>query len=114
MKTNLSALTTLPTREPKKKRASRRTKTRVPKWRLWLDVALAWIATLRPTRTPRRLRLCETVSLGEKRFAAVVEFEDRRFLVGGAATSVSLLAELQSSSFADTLSDKASVVAEAK
>jgi flagellar biogenesis protein FliO len=58
--------------------------------------------------------LCETVSFGEKRFAAVVEFEDRRFLIGGASNSVSLLAELPQASFANALSHHASVTPEAK
>jgi flagellar biogenesis protein FliO len=79
-----------------------------------MDAALTWVQAHRPARTPRRLRLCETVSFGEKRFAAVVEFEDRRFLIGGAANSVSLLADLQQVSFANALSQKVSVTQEAK
>ena len=50
----------------------------------------------------RRLRLCETVSLGEKRFLALVEVGHQEFLVGGAGGSVALLKEL--SSAADTAS----------
>src|SRR5690242_597744 len=38
----------------------------------------------------KNLVLCETVSLGEKRFVAVVQFENERFLVGGSNASVSL------------------------
>jgi flagellar biogenesis protein FliO len=40
------------------------------------------------------LRLCETLSLGEKRFVAVIQFETQQFLVGGSARSVNLLARL--------------------
>ncbi|MGA2813062.1 MAG: flagellar biosynthetic protein FliO [Candidatus Acidiferrum sp.] len=42
-------------------------------------------------RRERSLRVCETVSLGEKRFVAVVQFERRRFLLGVTPHSVSLL-----------------------
>jgi len=45
-------------------------------------------------RPPRQLRLCESLALGERRFVAVVEFERQRFLIGGAAGSVALLAHL--------------------
>jgi len=45
-------------------------------------------------RAPRRLRLCESLPLGERRFVAVVEFEDARFLVGGTASSMVLLSRL--------------------
>ena len=37
-------------------------------------------------RTPRRLRLCESLPLGERRFVAVVEFE--RIAISGGGTSV--------------------------
>ncbi len=43
---------------------------------------------------PRRLRLCESLALGERRFVAVIEFEQARFLVGGTASSLVLLARL--------------------
>lgn len=45
-------------------------------------------------RPPRRLRLCESLPLGERRFVAVVEFERMRFLVGGTSVSMVLLAQL--------------------
>jgi flagellar biogenesis protein FliO len=45
-------------------------------------------------RPPRRLRLCESLALGERRFVAVIEFEQARFLVGGTASSLVLLARL--------------------
>jgi flagellar biogenesis protein FliO len=46
-------------------------------------------------RRPRRLRLCESLALGERRFVAVVEFDHARFLVGGTAASLVLLARLE-------------------
>lgn len=43
---------------------------------------------------PKQLRVAETVSLGEKRFVAIVQVEGQRFLIGGGAAGVSLLTEL--------------------
>ena len=48
-------------------------------------------------RSMRRLRLSETLSLGEKRFLAVVQFQQQEFLVGGTGNSIALLARLDSS-----------------
>ena len=45
-------------------------------------------------RSARRLRLSETLSLGEKRFLAVVQFQQQEFLVGGTGSSIALLAKL--------------------
>jgi flagellar biogenesis protein FliO len=54
-----------------------------------------WERTLRISgRAPRRLRLCESLPLGERRFVAVVEFEAARFLVGGTSSSLVLLSRL--------------------
>ena len=49
---------------------------------------------LKRRRSARRLRLSETLSLGEKRFLAVVQFQHQEFLVGGTGNSVALLARL--------------------
>lgn len=64
-----------------------------------------WLATLKniwqwsrrtvTTRKPKRLRVCETLSLGERRFLAVIEFERQEFLVGGTGSSLELLARLK-------------------
>jgi flagellar biogenesis protein FliO len=42
----------------------------------------------------RRLQLCETVSLGNRGFVAVIGYQEQRFLVGGTSTSIVLLADL--------------------
>jgi len=69
----------------------------------WMRNALSGV---RIGKTPRRLRLCESLSLGEKRFVAVIEFETERFLVGGGAASVNLLARLgEGPDFAALLSE---------
>ena len=44
----------------------------------------------------KRLRISETVSLGEKRFVAIVTVGGREFLIGGGAAGISLLAKLGS------------------
>jgi flagellar biogenesis protein FliO len=55
-------------------------------------------------RAQKQLRVCETVSLGDKRFVAVIQIEQERFLIGGATNSVSLLTRLaESASFSSTL-----------
>jgi len=54
------------------------------------------LPAVRVRRAPRQLRLCESLSLGEKRLVAVIQYEDQKFLVGGSVHSVSLLARLGS------------------
>lgn len=62
---------------------------------LWRRARACWDRMLRlRRRAPRRLRLCESLSLGERRVVAVVEFEHSRFLVGGTSASLVLLARL--------------------
>ena len=46
------------------------------------------------TAATKQLRVVETISLGEKRFAAILYADGRRFLVGGGTAGVSLLAPL--------------------
>lgn len=43
----------------------------------------------------KNLKVCENVSLGEKRFVAVIQVDEERFLIGGSSSSVSLLTRLQ-------------------
>ena len=62
--------------------------------RLLTERALAYLRQMRDQRTGRALRVCETASLGEKRFVAIVDVDGQRFLIGGAVNSVSVLAKL--------------------
>lgn len=48
-------------------------------------------------RSERKLCLTESISLGEKRFLAVVQFESQRYLLAGTAASITLLTQLRSS-----------------
>jgi hypothetical protein len=74
--------------------------------RPWLDMAprgplsglarvWSWLHSKYTKSAGKRLRLSEVVSLGDKRFVALVKVEDREFLVGGAASGLSLLAQLE-------------------
>jgi flagellar biogenesis protein FliO len=45
-------------------------------------------------RRARRLRVRETLSLGERRLVAIVECDEREFLVGATGQTISLLAPL--------------------
>jgi len=47
-------------------------------------------------RRDRQLHLCEMLSLGEKRFVAVVEYGPERFLLAGTPQNISLLKHLNS------------------
>jgi flagellar biogenesis protein FliO len=55
----------------------------------------AWLQARQVARSgSRRLRVAETVSLGEKRFVAVVQVDGRHFLLAGGPTNIVLLAQL--------------------
>ena len=74
--------------------------------------AFKWIMQrARAQQAHRNLRVCETVSLGEKRFVAVVQVDEERFLIGGSSTAVSLLTRLQESkAFAAVLTQEAAKI----
>jgi hypothetical protein len=55
--------------------------------------AMSWLNG-RALSNTKQLRVTETISLGEKRFVAVVHVEGRKFLIGGGASAVSLLTQL--------------------
>jgi len=59
-----------------------------------LHKAFAWLRKNYNQRSVKKLRVAETVSLGEKRFVAIVQVEDRKYLIGGGASGVSLLTAL--------------------
>lgn len=61
------------------------------------------LASQRPAK--KNLRVCESVSLGDKRFVAVVQVGQERFLIGGATNSIAMLTRLGETepSFSDTM-----------
>jgi Flagellar biosynthesis protein, FliO len=60
-----------------------------------LGHAWSWVHTKYALTATKRMRVVETLPLGEKRFVALVRVEDREFLVGGGTSGVSLLAQLE-------------------
>jgi flagellar biogenesis protein FliO len=72
-----------------------------------LSRAWSWIRSRQANRTnSRRLQIATTVSLGEKRFLAVVQIDGAQFLIGGGATNVALLAQLHpKESFGELLNE---------
>jgi hypothetical protein len=56
--------------------------------------AWSWLRTKYVQTATKRLRVAETVSLGEKRFVSIVSIEGREFLIGGGTSGVTLLAQL--------------------
>lgn len=70
-----------------------------------LAAAWNWLQRkLKSHQVRKRLRVCESVSLGEKRFVAVIQVDGEQFLVGGSSSSISTLAHLERrQEFADVL-----------
>ena len=58
--------------------------------RFWTRIAAA-VSRVKISRVRKDLRICETVSLGEKRLLAIVEFEGQRLLIGATTQSIVLL-----------------------
>lgn len=59
--------------------------------RLRQRLALGW----RRRESERQLKLCESVSLGEKRFVALIEVGPQRFLIGGTPQALTMLGKLR-------------------
>ena len=65
-----------------------------------------WIRTQSGRSSTKRLQVSATVSLGEKRFVAVIQVDEVEFLIGGGATNVSLLSQLDKKESFDHLLTK--------
>jgi hypothetical protein len=76
------------TKKEKKEKEARQ-KPAKKSWSLW-----SWLMGNRAVRAEKQLRLAETLSLGEKRFVAVLQVDGRKFLVGGGASGVTMLTPL--------------------
>ena len=72
--------------------------------RVWTGLLRAWKWLTRNGRdvlargVSRRLKVAETVSLGEKRFVSILQVDGEQFLLGGSSSNIVLLAKLESSS----------------
>jgi flagellar biogenesis protein FliO len=75
--------------------------------RLWQRCRVLWERIIEAgKRPPKGLRLCESLSLGERRFVAVIAYRRSRFLLGGTSGSLVLLANLGSDIGDETASGK--------
>jgi hypothetical protein len=54
----------------------------------------SWLTGSRAFRVEKQMRITESLSLGEKRFVALLHVEGRKFLIGGSSSGVSLLTAL--------------------
>ena len=70
--------------------------------------AFSWLHRKYSLSTTKQLRVAETVSLGEKRFVAIIHAEGQKFLIGGGASSVALLTQL--GTLAESVEDRATVM----
>ena len=63
---------------------------------VWISLQRAWMNAKQwlGSRPKKKLRLVESLSLGERRFLAVIDFSGRKFLIGGGSSEVKLLTEL--------------------
>jgi hypothetical protein len=75
-----------------------------------LSRAWNWLRERQAARlSSKRLQVAASIELGEKRFIAVIRVDGQQFLVGGGATNVALLAQLQDDdSFGNILEDSMS------
>jgi flagellar biogenesis protein FliO len=71
-----------------------------------ISSGVAWILrNVKVQQTRKTLRVCESVSMGERRFVAVIQVDNQRFLIGGGTGSVSLLSRLPESSKAPSTNE---------
>jgi len=56
--------------------------------------AWSWLQKNHKFSSVKQLRVAETVALGEKRFVALVQVGEQKFLIGGGTSGVSLLTQL--------------------
>jgi hypothetical protein len=60
-----------------------------------LKRAMSWLQRNYSTTAKRQLRVSDSVSLGDKRFVAIVHADGHKFLIGGGSSGVSLLTQLE-------------------
>lgn len=85
-----------PPRNPAPAKPSVQRKLARPRNQPLLTLVWNWLKKQQVLSTKKQLRVSDTVSLGEKRFVAILHTEGQKFLIGGGASGVALLAELDS------------------
>jgi hypothetical protein len=71
-------------------------KIETPAKRSGLERVWSWLKKQVPAAQGKRMHLAENIALGEKRFVALVVVDGWEFLIGGGASSVSLLSQWES------------------
>jgi len=71
-----------------------------------LSRVFSWLRSNRAFGVEKQLRLGETITLGEKRFVAILHVEGKKFLIGGGASGISLLTALDAPAPADSTLEK--------
>jgi hypothetical protein len=77
-----------------------------------LASAWTWLRKNYVSSAARRMRIAETVSLGEKRFVAILHVDGCEFLIGGGASGISLLAQMEKPLHSSSAAADASVLHE--
>jgi Flagellar biosynthesis protein, FliO len=86
-----------------------------PAQRGMLVRAWSWLQKNNKFAAVKQLRVSETVSLGEKRFVALVDIDGQKFLIGGGSSGVSLLTALSTNeSTAETMQQAAASAGQLK
>lgn len=57
--------------------------------------AFSWLRSNRAFGAEKQMKLGETLSLGEKRFVAILHVEGKKYLIGGGSTGVTMLTALE-------------------
>jgi hypothetical protein len=74
--------------------------------------AWTWLRKNYVSSATRRMRVAETVSLGEKRFVAILRVDGCEFLIGGGTSGISLLAQMEKPLHSSSAAVDASVMQE--
>jgi hypothetical protein len=74
--------------------------------------AWTWLRKNYVSSATRRMRVAETVSLGEKRFVAILRVDGCEFLIGGGTSGISLLAQMEKPLHSSSAAADASVMQE--
>jgi flagellar biogenesis protein FliO len=65
-----------------------------------------WTKARVARQSRKRIRISETVSLGEKRFIAVIQVDQVEFLIGGGSNSIAMLTKLERPMFPEVLKER--------
>jgi len=78
----------------------------------FIRIAFGRIARPSLWKRRRELSICETLSLGNRNFVAVIGYQEQRFLIAGTCNSISLLADVTGERAVGRIRDKGEVPAD--